>query len=96
MKIKGKQLLQALILTCLSSSFIYYLRYTDNGIEAYFALKKENNEEEKKVQELQATIKKLEGTIQQWKNDDFIKEKMAREDLQMSFTNEYTYILPST
>ena len=92
MGVWGKRVLMVLfgfeaILFCLVYFFGSY------GIHVLFRLKKENNILHKEIISLGKGIIQLEHEIDDWKHNDFVKEKFAREQLFMQKKNEYIFFL---
>lgn len=88
-----KHIVRGIILCGLLGSFGYYLTFSKKGILAYFERKQEVLIEKKVVEKLKAEIAKLQHDTHKWETDSYAREKLAREDLQMSYTNEYVYLL---
>lgn len=86
--------LRTIIICALCTSFFWHLYYGKNGIKAYNQLCSEVHAASYKKEALEQTIVGLEAEITTWQTDSFVKEKVAREDLLYSYTNEYVYILP--
>ena len=57
-------------------------------------LKKEASNEKNKINMLEQEINSLKQSIHRWQTDNFEKERVAREELQMSLPNEFVYVLP--
>ncbi|MGB8367359.1 MAG: septum formation initiator family protein [Candidatus Babeliales bacterium] len=85
-------LLQFLLLTeiCL---FVYVYLYGSNGFYALQELSHENEQLEQNIEELTQQIVQLEDEISEWGMNDFYKEKVAREQLQMSHKNDEIYYI---
>ncbi len=87
-------ILHSIILITLSTTFFYHLYYTKNGFKAHQELCVEVEHAKIKQAELKHKIASLETELHDWQTDLFVKEKMAREDLLYSYTNEHVYIIP--
>lgn len=83
----------ALSLCCVT--FIYFWR-GDHGLRTYLNLKKEVLQEASTVKALEDNINGIKQKIAQWNTDSFEKEKIARQDLSMSYTNELVYLTPKS
>ena len=73
-----------------------YLIFDKTGIKKSSKLKKECCREQEQVFQLKNEIKELKHTICGLQTKIFEKEKIIREDLQLSCTNEYIYVLKSS
>jgi len=56
----------------------------------------ENTIDKQTIHSLIAEIDTLKQKTTALQSDSFEREKIIREDLQMSCTNEYVYLLPKT
>ena len=90
-----KTILRSLIVISLIGSFCYYLTYNKKGIRAYFNHKQEIAKEQDYVKKLNTQIVTLQHACDVWDTDPFEREKLARQELQMSYTNEYVYFTHS-
>ena len=88
-----KQFIRGTILFSLLGSFGYYLTFSKKGVLAYLERRQEILIEQKIVEKLKAEVAKLELSTEKWNSDPYVREKLAREDLHMSYTNEYVYLL---
>ena len=88
---KGIFLIIFLIIETLVFGWIYF--FGEHGISQLKLAKIENELFAQEVYELQKNVEKLENQFQVWQNDDFYKEKMARERLHMSKAGEQIYNL---
>ncbi len=70
----------------------FYL-FGNYGIRQLKVAKKENEQLLQEVQALKNSVENLEKQLQEWEQDGFPKEKMARERLHMSRPNEQIYHL---
>ena len=71
--------------------FVYL--FGNHGINQLKIVQEENQSLLNEVNELKSEVKGLEKQFDEWKSDDFYKEKIARERLQMSRPNEHIYHL---
>lgn len=90
-----KSWIKLLIIAALIGWYIYYLYNNPKGIKFQRARAAENAQEQSLIAELEADIDKLQTKKVGIISDPFEQEKIIREDLQMSCTNEYVYLLPS-
>ena len=90
-----KSWIKLLIVVALIGWYIYYLYNNPKGIKFQRARATENAQEQSLIAALEADISKLQTKKIALQSDPFEQEKIIREDLQMSCTNEYVYLLPS-
>ncbi|MFH1831556.1 MAG: septum formation initiator family protein [bacterium] len=88
-----KTFFQLIIIGGLCSTLGYYFVYGDKGLIQFKILKQEVEVQKDIVKKLQAEVQVLELKLQAFNENDFEKEKIAREDLHMGYTNEFVYIL---
>ena len=86
-------ILKILIFLSLSIVFAKSFIWGNKGFLHYLSLQKEINVENQKINQLVKDIDSLKSNIDLWQNNDFMIEKMAREDLQMALPDEKVYIL---
>lgn len=91
---KAKTLIKIVILSMMIVVAGYYLIINEHGILTHRNLKKEVQIEKQVVTKLEQEIITLEQRLQVAQNDPFEKERLAREDLLMSYTNEFVYLIP--
>jgi len=65
----------------------------NNGVYALQYLRDDNKELEQKIDQLSDQVAQLEHEVTEWKTNDFYKEKIAREQLQMSRKDDEIYYL---
>lgn len=63
------------------------------GLVNYYKMQKKLQREEERFSRLQAKIKSIKKEIESLKRDDFLVEKIARQDLQMAHPDEKMYII---
>ncbi len=73
--------------------FGYIYLFGNNGLQALNQLKHETNMFEQTVTQLAGEVDALETEIIEWEQNDFYKEKIAREQLQMAHKNDEIYYL---
>ncbi len=66
----------------------------NQGIRTYQTLMKEYNQEKAHVETLEKKISDIKQNIDSWQTNSIERERIARQDLGMSFTNELVYIIP--
>ena len=88
-------ILHGIILSTLCTSFCYHLYFGKNGIKAYQKLLLEVDATRRKQVILEQKITLLKHDLDDWQNDIFVKEKVAREDLLYSYTHEHVFIVPN-
>jgi len=88
-----KRMLLPLLLVIEGSVFIYVYLHGNNGVYALQCLRNENEGLEQKIDQLSDEVAQLEHEIIEWKTNDFYKEKIAREQLQMSRKDDEIYYI---
>jgi len=88
-----KRMLLQLLLVIEGCIFVYVYLHGNNGVYALQCLCNENKEFEQKIDQLSHQVVQLEHEITEWKTDDFYKEKIAREQLQMSRKDDEIYYI---
>ena len=73
--------------------FSYNYIFGKNGLYFLINLKKENKKDKNQIILIKDDILQLKRQIQDWDQDSFYKEKIAREKLQMSRGNEQIYYI---
>lgn len=91
---KTKTLIHGLFFLSLCCITLIYFWKSDYGLRSYINLHKEVQQEEDNVHSLEDAIKNIKQKTAQWNTDSFEKEKIARQDLSLSYTNELVYITP--
>lgn len=92
---KIKTLIQHIIFLLLLCGAALYFVFGKKGIRSYVSLKQEFDQEKERVVNLEQEIEQINQTIKKWQKDSFEKERIARQDLSMSFTNELVYLTPA-
>lgn len=67
--------------------------FSKHGLRELQRLSQENQELQVELEQLRADVSKLEQQLQIWQEDDFYKEKIARERLHLSKPGEQIYHL---
>ena len=93
-KVRFKTFLQLLIILGIVGTFGYHGMWGRRGLIRFYALKKDVDAQKKVVAKLEQHVQTLQQKVDSWQDNDFEREKVVREDLQMGFTNEYVYVLP--
>ncbi|OGB83238.1 hypothetical protein A3F66_05350 [candidate division TM6 bacterium RIFCSPHIGHO2_12_FULL_32_22] len=73
--------------------FSYNFFWGKDGIFLLNLFKQENMLLSKKIDSVNSEVANLNIDIEAWKTDPFLKEKMARENLQMAKSSDEIYIL---
>ena len=73
--------------------FVGVYLFGGNGVQYLRRLKDENQNLKNEVLQIQAEVKVIEQQIASWKADDFYKEKIAREKLQMARKGDEIYFI---
>lgn len=64
-----------------------------HSVQAIYALHKDLTVLQDEIHRLEHEVVELETDVMQWREDDFLKEKMAREQLQMARAGEIIYYI---
>jgi cell division protein FtsB len=84
---------QGMLLACVGCIGAYII-LGKRGVVEYLKLKKELNTELQEVRAMELKLAQLQTQIKEWETNPLEFEKVAREDLQMAFTNEIMYHFP--
>lgn len=82
--VRMKKMLMKIVLVCEMAAFGHIYFFGSNGIKALQDKKKVVEDLKKDILVLDEDIAYLEKEIYVWQTDDFYKEKIAREQLQMA------------
>lgn len=82
--VRFKKICMRLLLVIEMAGFGYLYVYGINGMQTLKKQRTAVTTLEKNVLDLKNNIKQLEEEIYAWQTDDFYKEKVAREQLQMA------------
>lgn len=91
---KIRFIFRGIILATISIGFGYHLFYGKNGIKEYQQLNQDFMLIKKEYDQATTKLALIEQEIRLWETEPFMKEKVAREDLLYSYTNEYIYLVP--
>ena len=72
-------------------SWFYYAGA--NGIKAMKMIQHENHAVEQAIGQIRTEIETIKNEIVCWKEDEFYKEKLAREELHMAREDEEIYLI---
>lgn len=89
-----KNLTTNLIFISFCAIVTYYLIWGTNGVKTYFTFKNKIETKKAQVKALETEVLTLNNQIKQWQSDEFELEKTARQELNMSCTNELVYQMP--
>jgi len=95
MAAKIKKIIHGAFFLVLFSCAGTYLFKSNNGFRTYYTLKQDFNQEKEHVEKLELKINTIKQDIKNWQTDTLEKERIARQDLGMSFTNELVYLMPT-
>lgn len=88
-----KQILLQLLLVMEGCVFVYVYLHGNNGVYTLQYLCNKNRGLEQKIDQLSYQVVQLENEIAEWETNDFYKEKIAREQLQMSCKDDEIYYI---
>jgi len=86
-------MLLQLLLIAEGCVFMYVYLHGNNGLYVLQQLCNENKQLEQKIDQLSQQVMQLEHEITEWEINDFYKEKVAREQLQMSHKDDEIYYI---
>ena len=78
-----KKILRLLFILEIIIFLIFYFG-GPSGLSALFEIKKSNKRVLEEIYLLNKDVDQLQAEVYKWKNEDFCKEKIAREQLQMA------------
>ena len=73
--------------------FVGVYLFGPGGLQAMVQLEKENKQLDAEIVQLQAEVDQWRQNIALWESDDFYKEKVAREQLQMAKAGDEIFYL---
>lgn len=73
--------------------FVWLYCFGSQGIRSIYAMSSENDLLEQQLMQEQQRVCTLERDVLTWQDNSFVKEKLAREQLQMARDGEEIYIL---
>lgn len=73
--------------------FGYVYFWGDNGIGMLYTVKHDYEDITQQVMTLQMAVNHLEAEITEWNTNDFLKEKIAREQLHMARVGDEIYYI---
>lgn len=76
-------------------AFIYMYLFGLQGMYELMRLRSENSLFHKELDDMRLGLKDLQQEVTRWQHDDFLREKIAREELQMVRKGEEIYYLTS-
>jgi len=92
---KIKKIVVRCILCVQMGVLVYLYFFEKNGLQMLSVQKKERVALEMQLKQLQKEIDALEEEIYVWQTDDFYKEKIAREQLQMARKGDKLFYIGS-
>jgi cell division protein FtsB len=78
---------------CVASTAGYYLLTGKHGIHAQQKCVRKIEEKQLALKELKHEVTLIENDLQAWQSSSLLKEKVARQDLQLSCTHEWVYFI---
>lgn len=73
--------------------FVGLYLFSPHGMQKIFTIKKEVAASALELKRVQDQVKELEHEVQEWKDNDFHKERVAREALYMAGQKEEVYFI---
>lgn len=74
-------------------AFAYFYIFSAQGMVSILQLREENKICQESIVRARSELVALEHVMETWGNDDFYKERIAREQLQMARQGEEIYYL---
>lgn len=90
---KTKHFIQGALLIMLGAGMTHYIISNPNGLRAQKKLSQTLALEHNKVDSLKQNIAALEQEINSWQENTIHRERIARQDLHMSYTDEIVYFI---
>jgi len=73
--------------------FVGVYLFGPSGLQSIVRLERENKQLDQEIEQLQARVAVAEQKLTVWQSDDFYKEKIAREQLQMARKGDEVFYL---
>ena len=73
--------------------FVGVYLFGPSGLQTIVRLKRENRQLDQEIEQLQVRVAVAEQKLAVWQSDDFYKEKIAREQLQMARKGDEIFYL---
>ncbi len=90
MRLLNNTLLQLfLVVEIFVFGYVYF--FGKSGMQLLYELKRECESIDNEVLQLAVEIKNIEKDISDWESNDFLKEQIAREQLQMARKDDQIY-----
>jgi cell division protein FtsB len=86
-------MVQRIVLFSVVSFFMYSMIFSDVGFLRYRKQKKIVEARQTELLLVKNQITHLREKIEKWQSDSFYTQKLAREDLQLSYPGEIVYIV---
>ena len=86
-------ILQNLVFIFLVIDFAHSMIWSDVGFLRYHKLKSKLEEKQVELQQLEQEVVVVQKDIYRWETDNFYSQKMAREELQMGYSDEVVYLI---
>gem|GEM_PF-2370632 len=91
---KYKHYLHSILLIAFAVGVGGYIVVGKRGVMQYISLQDELAAEVEYVRKMEQTCAQLQAHAAAWEENSFELEKLARQDLQMGYTNEIMYYFP--
>ena len=76
--------------------FVGVYLFGPGGLQTMVRLENENKELDGQINELRTEVQSWEHKIALWQSDDFYKEKIAREQLQMARSGDQIFYMEAS
>jgi len=84
---------RALLVTTSTVLFCNLVILGECGIQSYLSIKRDIDTQNVTIESLKSDMDGLRSEVDRWKNDKFLVEKVAREDLLLGMKGETVYII---
>jgi cell division protein FtsB len=88
-----KKMIMPFLLFSEIAIFVIFYAMGSNGLQAILRLQKENNSLSQDIDRLSFETSQLEFEIKEWNTYPWYKEQVARQDLQLGYSNEELFLL---
>lgn len=92
---KLKSWMKIMVLAIATGGYIHHFYTNPKGVFRQRKLAQENESEKNKIAALENEINRFQEKTIALQSDWLEQEKIIRQDLQLSYTNEYIYLLPA-
>lgn len=92
-RIRINSIVRLAVMLATIGGYGYMIFFGENSMRVYWQLRKAITKTTQEFSILSCEIDGIKANIASWKEDDFMLEKMAREELLMGHPDELVYVL---